>query len=210
MSPRAMSDDEDIPDWKRKKENPKSFQAELHVVVSSSFTGAWMCISPATLHWTHHPSWEYLFFFLYWVSMTGTRGTPNPFHNLVFLPSPTPPKGSWDSNDPFRIQLSSNSPQKTVQIVRYCLKFESQTCDEKKDLNTSVENSTVIMGLEETAWGKMTLMTVGSFQVFIKIVTLICNLQVKVHVSLKTLISSFAVQTIYFSLEGRYVRRVYV
>ena len=53
-------------------------------------------------------------------------------------------------------------------------------------------------------------MTVGSFQVFKKIMTLICNLQVKVNVSLKTSISIFYVQTIYSSLESRYVRRVYV
>ena len=34
----------------------------------------------------------------------------------------------------------------------------------------------------------MTVMTVGSFQFFTEIVTLICNLRIKAHVSQKTLI----------------------
>jgi hypothetical protein len=42
------------------------------------------------------------------------------------------------------------------------------------------------MGLEETDWGKMSVMTVGSFQVFIKNVTLTCVLQVKSMFSRKT------------------------
>ena len=39
------------------------------------------------------------------------------------------------------------------------------------------------MVLRETAWAKMSVMTVGSFQVFVKNVTLICNVQVKVQFS---------------------------
>ena len=66
------------------------------------------------------------------------------------------------------------------------------------------------MGLPETAWGKMFVMTVGSFYVFGRIVTLICVLHVKVNVSPKTLISIVSVQTSHFSLEGRYVRRLFV
>ncbi len=142
-------------------------------------------IRGVTLYWTHHPSWESLFFFLSWVSMAGTRGTPNPFHILVFLPSPTPPKGSWDSNDPFRIQLSSNLPQKPVQIVRYCFKFESQTF-EKITFNIFVKNWTFIGVSSQTGWGKMSVMTVGSFQIFIKNVTLTRVLQVRVHIFSKT------------------------
>ena len=42
------------------------------------------------------------------------------------------------------------------------------------------------MGLWETAWGKMSVMTVGSFHVFTKIVTLTCVLQVKLHFFEKT------------------------
>ena len=41
----------------------------------------------------------------------------------------------------------------------------------KVDSNAFVENLTCIMGLEETAWGKMCVMTVGSFQFFMEIVT---------------------------------------
>ena len=55
----------------------------------------------------------------------------------------------------------------------------------------------------------MSVMTVGSFHVSIKIVTSTCVLQVKVHVFPKTSIFIFSVWTIYFSLEDRYVRRLY-
>ena len=65
-----------------------------------------------------------------------------------------------------------------------------------------------MMGLDEIAWGKMLVLTVGSFQVFIKNVTLTCVLQVEVHVFPKTMIFILSVQTIYFSLEDRYVRRL--
>ena len=66
------------------------------------------------------------------------------------------------------------------------------------------------MVLWETGWGKMTVMTVGSFHGFIKIVTLTRVLHVEVHVFPKTSILIFFVETIYFSLEDRYVRRLYV
>ena len=56
----------------------------------------------------------------------------------------------------------------------------------KLEINTFVNNSYFSMGLEETAWGKMSVMTVGSFQVFIKRVTLTRVLQVKVNVLPKT------------------------
>ena len=51
----------------------------------------------------------------------------------------------------------------------------------KVDSNTFVKHLIYIMGLGEIAWGKMTVMTVGSFQVFIKRVTLTRVPQVKVH-----------------------------
>ena len=58
------------------------------------------------------------------------------------------------------------------------------------EIDTFVKNSTFIMVLKETGWGKMSVMTVGSFQVFVKIVTL---MQVKVHVFPKTSILIFFV-----------------
>ena len=60
------------------------------------------------------------------------------------------------------------------------------------------------MGLWETAWGKMSVMTVGSFQVFIRKMTLARVLQVKVHVFPKTSIFIFSLQTINSSSEDRY------
>ena len=54
--------------------------------------------------------------------------------------------------------------------------------------NTLVKNARFIMVLWETGWGKMTVMTVGSFHVFNKIVTLTRVLQVKVDVFLKNVI----------------------
>jgi hypothetical protein len=59
--------------------------------------------------------------------------------------------------------------------------------------NTFVKNCTSIGVLWETDWGKMTGMTVGSFQIFIKIVTLTCNLHVKVNVFQRTMIFMFFV-----------------
>ena len=60
------------------------------------------------------------------------------------------------------------------------------------------------MSLWETAWGKMSVMTVGSFQVFIRKMTLARVLQVKVHVFPKTSIFIFSLQTINSSSEDRY------
>ena len=54
------------------------------------------------------------------------------------------------------------------------------------DFNTLVKNLTYIVILVETVWGKMSVMTVGSFHVFTKIVTLTCVLQVKLHFFEKT------------------------
>ncbi len=64
---------------------------------------------------------------------------------------------------------------------------------EKVEINTSVQNPTFIMGLDEAVWGKMTVMTVGSFQVFMKIVTSTRVLHVRVHVFQKTSIFIFSV-----------------
>ncbi len=50
------------------------------------------------------------------------------------------------------------------------------------DSNTFVNNLTVIMVLREITWGKMSVMTVGSLQVFIKNVTLTRVLHFKVQV----------------------------
>ena len=64
---------------------------------------------------------------------------------------------------------------------------------DKMDFNAFVPNSTVIMVLLGIVWGKMSVMTVGAFHVFIKIVTLIGVLQVNVHVFPKTSASMFSV-----------------
>jgi len=63
----------------------------------------------------------------------------------------------------------------------------------KIDFNTSVGNSTFIMGLEETAWGKMLVLVMGSFHVFIKQIILTCILQVKVHMFPEIFIFIFSV-----------------
>ena len=65
------------------------------------------------------------------------------------------------------------------------------------------------MVLWETGWGKMTVMTVGSFHVFIKMPTVTPALQVKVNIFPKTSIFIFSAQIIDFSLEDGYVRRLY-
>ena len=53
----------------------------------------------------------------------------------------------------------------------------------------SQTHQTLIMRrLEETAWGKMSVMIVGTFEVFVKNVTLTSVLQVKVHVFPRTYI----------------------
>ena len=74
----------------------------------------------------------------------------------------------------------------------------------KMEINTFVKNWTFVMGLWETAWGTMSVMTVGSFQVFIKKLTLAHALQVKVHVFPKTSIFIFSFKTINSSSEDRY------
>ena len=66
------------------------------------------------------------------------------------------------------------------------------------------------MGLDQIVWGKMFTLTVGSFQFFIKIMTLIPVLHVKVYIFPQTSIFIFSVETIQFSVKGRYVRRLYV
>ena len=104
--------------------------------------------------------------------------------------------GPRDHANLVRIELSSKLPQELRQIIEYCLKLEPQTF-EKITFNTFVKNWTSIGVSSQTGWGKVTVMTVGSFHVFIKRVTLICNLQVKVHVFLKTSISIFSLWTIY-------------
>ena len=65
----------------------------------------------------------------------------------------------------------------------------------KTDLNTSVKNSSFSMGLEETACGKMCVLTVGSFHVFTELVTSICNLHVNVQIFRKIFILMFRIQT---------------
>ena len=60
--------------------------------------------------------------------------------------------------------------------------FQIQMFAGKVDSNTFVKNLTLMMDLKETVWGKMFVMTMGSFQFFIKIVTLTCVLLVEVHV----------------------------
>ena len=54
------------------------------------------------------------------------------------------------------------------------------------DSNTFGKHLTFIMGLGEIIWGKTFVMTVGSFQVFMEIVTLTCVLHVKVNIFLRT------------------------
>ena len=98
----------------------------------------------------------------------------------------------WGHSNLVRVEFSINLPQKLRQLVEDGPGNESQTFG-KMDFNTFVKNCTSIGALWESAWGKMSVMTVGSFQVFIKIITLICNLQVKVHVFPKTSISMFFV-----------------
>ena len=54
------------------------------------------------------------------------------------------------------------------------------------NLNTLIKNFTSIVDLGETVWGNMSVMTMGSFHVFTKIVTLTCVLQVKLNFFKKT------------------------
>ena len=78
----------------------------------------------------------------------------------------------------------------------------------KSKIDSSIKHSSFVMVSWETAWGKMCVTTVGSFEVLIEIVSLISVLHVKIHVFRKTLIFIFSVETNYSSLEDRYVRRL--
>ena len=100
--------------------------------------------------------------------------------------------GSWDRFNLVRIEFLSKWPQELRQIVEYRPQTESQTFG-KMRFNTFVKNLTSIGVSSQTGWGKMTVMTVGSFQVFIKIVTLTRVLQVKDNVFPKTSIFIFSV-----------------
>ena len=104
--------------------------------------------------------------------------------------------GFWDPWDRFnlvRIQLSSKLPQELLrEIIEYCLGNEYQTFGEM-DFNNFCKKSYVIVGLEEIVYGKMTVMTVGSFHAFIKIMTSTGALHVRVHIFTKTHISIFSV-----------------
>ena len=84
-----------------------------------------------------------------------------------------------------RIELSLNLPQELCKIIEYCPKTEPQTFGQI-DFNTFSTNQTLIMRLGETDWGKMSVMTVGTFQVFEENITLTCVLQVEPHVFLRT------------------------
>ena len=95
--------------------------------------------------------------------------------------------GSWEHSNLGRIDVSSKLPHKLREIIRYWSETEPQPF-EKIIFNTCVQNLTSLVVLKETIKGKITIMAVGSLQVFIKNVTLTSVLQVKVHVSPKTLI----------------------
>jgi hypothetical protein len=85
------------------------------------------------------------------------------------------------------MEFPSNLPQELRQIVEDCSKTESQTF-EKITFNTFVKSLTLIGVLRETGWGKMSIMTEGSLQIFIKNATLTGVLQVRVHVFRKTML----------------------
>ena len=95
--------------------------------------------------------------------------------------------GPQDHANAVRIELSSKLPQEFRQIVGYCPRNESQTF-ESFTSTTFVKNRTSIWVLRETAWGEMSIMTVGSFQIFIKLLTSTRVLHVKVMILLKTMI----------------------
>ena len=54
------------------------------------------------------------------------------------------------------------------------------------DFNIFVKHKSFIMVLNEIVWGKVSILTAGSFHVLTEIVTLICDLQVKVQIIRKT------------------------
>ena len=64
---------------------------------------------------------------------------------------------------------------------------------ENLKINTSADTSTFIRGLGETVWGKISVMTVGSFHLFIKVMTSTCVLQIKAIMSPKTSILVFSI-----------------
>ena len=83
-------------------------------------------------------------------------------------------------------------PQELRKFIKYCPGNESQTF-ENMDFDTFVENSNCMVGFGETAWDKMTVMTVGVFHDFINNMTLTCVLQVNIYVFQKTRIFIFSV-----------------
>ena len=93
------------------------------------------------------------------------------------------------------------------QII--CVCFSKLLCCRKSGFQHLCQNCAFVMVLWETVWGTMCVMTVGSFQLFIKHVTLTCVLHVKVNVLPKTLISMFSVQAIDSSLDDRYGKPVF-
>ncbi len=79
----------------------------------------------------------------------------------------------------------------------------------KSEIDTSVQNSNSIGVSKETVWGRMSVMTVGSFQVFINFMTLRGMLHVKVNVFQKTMILIFFVQNHLF-LSGGQIREAFI
>ena len=70
--------------------------------------------------------------------------------------------GPRDHSNLVRIELSSKLPQRLCQNIEYCFKAEPQTF-ENMNLNAFVNTETLTVGLWETIWGKMSVMTMGSF-----------------------------------------------
>ena len=105
-------------------------------------------------------------------------------------------------------QLVSHKPMNKNQFFHILHISQLNIVAGKWKIKTAAQNQTSIMGLWGTTCGKMSVMTVGSFQVFTKIKTLISILHVKVHIFQKAVfvrgLSSF-----YFSLEDRYVTRLF-
>ena len=76
----------------------------------------------------------------------------------------------WDHFNPVRIGNSLKLQQKLRKFIEYCPGNEPQTFG-KMDFKTFVKNLTFLMGLGGTVQGKMSVMTMGSFHVFIKRMT---------------------------------------
>ena len=100
--------------------------------------------------------------------------------------------GAWERFNVVCIGFSSKLPHQLHHVVKYYFKSEPQTL-EKMNFATSVKNQTFMVGVGETVWGKMSVMTVGSFQGFMKNVTETRVLQVKVNAFPKTSICIFSV-----------------